>query len=448
MCKMNTIQNQLYRCFVRSEIVQKVLTERDNVDAHIVLQLICFLRKIVNHPKLIYNNIVKGNWEVAEEEENEELMKFEARLADEKKQQQLAKLGNYKDAQEIVGQDGPVTQGPVTIKSKEQIEEDKRLKKELKAYNANKVKRIWTEESKKIFPDNFDQIDDVELSPKFLIIGNMLKKLWEDISQKIVLVSNYCETLDIFENLCKQRSYPFIRFDGKTNISTRQQLVDRFNLPNTKARREFVFLLSAKAGGCGLNLIGCSKMILLDPDWNPSNDAQVMGRIWRVGQRRPCNIYRMYAANSIEERILDIQRNKENLSDTVIDGKKATQNKKFTDEVIRNLFDYRENEETEAKALSDEQYKEISAALLNPDCDIESIIRFFDLKITEPPPDSEFARNDFDLAKKEDAPPDSDDENDDEEEKEIEEPTKSGKVGQKRPKPQDKKAPNNKKQKK
>ena len=119
MCKMNTIQNQLYRCFVRSEIVQKVLTERDNVDAHIVLQLICFLRKIVNHPKLIYNNIVKGNWEVAEEEENEELMKFEARLADEKKQQQLAKLGNYKDAQEIVGQDGPVTQGPVTIKSKE-----------------------------------------------------------------------------------------------------------------------------------------------------------------------------------------------------------------------------------------------------------------------------------------------------------------------------------------
>ena len=42
-------------------------------------------------------------------------------------------------------------------------------------------------------------------------------------------------------------------------------------------------LLSAKAGGCGLNLIGCNKMVLLDPDWNPSNDQQVMGRIWRVG---------------------------------------------------------------------------------------------------------------------------------------------------------------------
>jgi len=47
-------------------------------------------------------------------------------------------------------------------------------------------------------------------------------------------------------------------------------------------------------------------MILLDPDWNPSNDAQVMGRIWRVGQLRECFIYRMYASNSIEERILEI----------------------------------------------------------------------------------------------------------------------------------------------
>jgi DNA repair and recombination RAD54-like protein len=70
--------------------------------------------------------------------------------------------------------------------------------------------------------------------------------------------------------------------------------------------RQFVFLLSAKAGGCGLNLIGCNRMILLDPDWNPSNDAQVMGRIWRVGQLRECFIYRMYASNSIEERILEI----------------------------------------------------------------------------------------------------------------------------------------------
>ena len=58
---MNEIQKELYRLFVKSEIVQKVLHERNNVDPHIVLQLVCFLRKIVNHPRLIYNYVVKNS---------------------------------------------------------------------------------------------------------------------------------------------------------------------------------------------------------------------------------------------------------------------------------------------------------------------------------------------------------------------------------------------------
>lgn len=134
-------------------------------------------------------------------------------------------------------------------------------------------------------------------------------------------------------------------------------------------------LLSAKAGGVGLNLYGCRRMILIDPDWNPSNDAQVMGRIWRVGQKRECLIYRLYASNSIEERILEIQRTKENLSDTVIDGKKATQNKKFTDEVIRNLFDYRDNEDKGVKSMDAESKEFIAKNLFIPENeDVEDLI--------------------------------------------------------------------------
>ena len=83
-------------------------------------------------------------------------------------------------------------------------------------------------------------------------------------------------------------------------------MVDNFNADNTPSKRNFVLLLSAKAGGVGLNLIGCHRMILLDPDWNPSNDQQVMGRIWRVGQLHEVTIFRMYGSNSIEERILEI----------------------------------------------------------------------------------------------------------------------------------------------
>ena len=65
---MNEIQKDLYRLFVKSEIVQKVLHERNHVDPHIVLQLVCFLRKIVNHPRLIYNYVVKNSTEGIDEE--------------------------------------------------------------------------------------------------------------------------------------------------------------------------------------------------------------------------------------------------------------------------------------------------------------------------------------------------------------------------------------------
>lgn len=68
-------------------------------------------------------------------------------------------------------------------------------------------------------------------------------------------------------------------------INKRQKLVDRFNNPDGS---EFVFLLSSKAGGCGLNLIGANRLILFDPDWNPAADQQALARVWRDGQKKDC----------------------------------------------------------------------------------------------------------------------------------------------------------------
>ncbi|BAF10121.2 Os02g0762800 [Oryza sativa Japonica Group] len=82
-------------------------------------------------------------------------------------------------------------------------------------------------------------------------------------------------TLDLFAQLCRERRYPYIRLDGATSINKRQKLVNQFNDPS---RDEFVFLLSSKAGGCGLNLVGGNRLILFDPDWNPANDKQVYQR--------------------------------------------------------------------------------------------------------------------------------------------------------------------------
>jgi SNF2 family DNA or RNA helicase len=61
--------------------------------------------------------------------------------------------------------------------------------------------------------------------------------------------------------------------------------------------------LGGKAGGTGLNLTGANRMILFEPDWNPSNDSQVMGRIWRDGQKKEAQIYRLFCCGTIEERV-------------------------------------------------------------------------------------------------------------------------------------------------
>lgn len=74
------------------------------------------------------------------------------------------------------------------------------------------------------------------------------------------------------------------------SIKKRQKLVDEFNDPQGGI---FIFMLSSKAGGCGLNLIGANRLVMFDPDWNPANDEQAMARVWRDGQKKRTYIYRL-----------------------------------------------------------------------------------------------------------------------------------------------------------
>lgn len=77
-------------------------------------------------------------------------------------------------------------------------------------------------------------------------------------------------------------------------IKKRSKVVDKFNDPESDC---FLFMLSSKAGGCGLNLIGANRLFMFDPDWNPANDEQAMARVWRDGQKKPCYIYRLVAVS-------------------------------------------------------------------------------------------------------------------------------------------------------
>ncbi|KAF1745211.1 hypothetical protein MXB_3176, partial [Myxobolus squamalis] len=151
-------------------------------------------------------------------------------------------------------------------------------------------------------------------SGKFKFLDLLLQWVKSCTTDKVVVVSNYTQTLDLIENLCRLRNHLFVRLDGTMSIKKRQKIVDRFNDPNMP---EFVFMLSSKAGGCGLNLIGSNRLVMFDPDWNPANDAQAMARVWRDGQRKLVFIYRL--SGTIEEKILQRQSHKKALSSCVVD---------------------------------------------------------------------------------------------------------------------------------
>ena len=128
-------------------------------------------------------------------------------------------------------------------------------------------------------PTNSGRQRDVEChwSGKMAVLERMLARIRSETNDKIVLISNYTQTLDLFERMCRARRqsifeekadcrYGCLRLDGTMNVNKRQKLVDRFNDPDGA---EFVFLLSSKAGGCGLNLIGANRLILFDPGIHP-----------------------------------------------------------------------------------------------------------------------------------------------------------------------------------
>ncbi|KAK1147641.1 DNA-dependent ATPase protein rad54 [Aspergillus melleus] len=174
-------------------------------------------------------------------------------------------------------------------------------------------------------------------SGKMMVLDRMLARIRQDTNDKIVLISNYTQTLDLFEKLCRSRGYGSLRLDGTMNVNKRQKLVDKFNNPDGE---EFVFLLSSKAGGCGLNLIGANRLVLFDPDWNPAADQQALARVWRDGQKKDCFVYRFIATGSIEEKIFQRQSHKQSLSSCVVDSAEDVE-RHFSIESLRELFQFK-----------------------------------------------------------------------------------------------------------
>lgn len=139
--------------------------------------------------------------------------------------------------------------------------------------------------------------------------------------------------LDILESYVKKiGGYRYLRMDGTTIISHRQQLVDAFN--NTPEID--LFLLTTKVGGLGVNLTGADRVIIFDPDWNPSTDVQARERAWRLGQKKDVTIYRLMTAGTIEEKIYHRQIFKQFLTNKILKDPKQRRFFKMND--LHDLF--------------------------------------------------------------------------------------------------------------
>ncbi|XP_014800795.1 PREDICTED: SWI/SNF-related matrix-associated actin-dependent regulator of chromatin subfamily A containing DEAD/H box 1 [Calidris pugnax] len=152
------------------------------------------------------------------------------------------------------------------------------------------------------FKLDMDQILD---SGKFRALERILSDLKEK-GDRVVLFSQFTMMLDILEVFLKHWQHKYIRLDGKTQISDRIHLIDQFNTD----MGIFVFLLSTKAGGLGINLTSANVVILHDIDCNPYNDKQAEDRCHRVGQTREVKVIKLISKGTIEESMLKISQQK------------------------------------------------------------------------------------------------------------------------------------------
>ena len=177
-------------------------------------------------------------------------------------------------------------------------------------------------------------LDLAAASGKLKMLDRLLLTLKRE-GHRCVIFSQFTKMLDLIEDFIAMRGYSYVRLDGSTNRIQRMINIGRFNAPQSTL---FIFLLSTRAGGLGVNLQTADTCILYDSDWNPQCDLQAMARVHRIGQKRPVTIYRMVSAGTVEERIVARATRKllldemvsKGSEDMLRDGKNSVTNKSST----------------------------------------------------------------------------------------------------------------------
>ncbi|KAL7553315.1 hypothetical protein ACHAWF_016591 [Thalassiosira exigua] len=150
-------------------------------------------------------------------------------------------------------------------------------------------------------------------SGKMVLLDKLLPKLRKE-GHKVLIFSQFVKMLDLISDYCEYRNFRYERLDGRVRGNERQKAIDRFETE----KDSFMFLLSTRAGGVGINLTAADICIIFDSDWNPQNDVQAQARCHRIGQTKDVMIYRLVTSRTFEQEMFDRASKKLGLEQAVL----------------------------------------------------------------------------------------------------------------------------------
>ena len=195
---------------------------------------------------------------------------------------------------------------------------------------------------------------------KMQLLHKLLIRLKHE-GHRVLIFTQMTRMLDILEDYCRYSGLDYCRLDGQTNSIVRDEHIDAFNAPGSS---KFVFLLSTRAGGLGVNLQTADTVIIYDSDWNPQMDLQAQDRAHRVGQTKQVRVFRFITASSVEEKIVERADKKLYLDAVIIQQGRLLESSgnKLANSELQNMVRFG----------ADEVFK--SAASTVTDLDIDAIL--------------------------------------------------------------------------
>ena len=298
-CNLTKEQRQRYEDFLSSTVVREILEGNRHV-----LYGVDFLRKVCNHPDLVDRKSL-----VAEEASKDDII-------------------------------------PQTIGDVDSDEEDSAGFGKAPGKKQRKQRKKKADGGHSEIPNSGLKMNDgraygdPSYSGKLQVVKSLLP-LWKEQNHRVLLFCQTRQMLDIMEMMIRNQEYSYMRMDGATPVKKRMNLIGDFN----RNEEVFIFLLTTRVGGLGVNLTGANRVIIFDPDWNPSTDIQARERAYRFGQKKDVTIYRLMTAGTIEEKIYHRQIFKQFLTNKIL--KDPKQRRFFKSNDLRELF-----------TLSDEKAKD------------------------------------------------------------------------------------------